>query len=38
MTVVDLKMNPARASDTEVRLPTLSSIEAVLISNYVDKG
>lgn len=38
MTVINLNMNPSRASEIENRLVSLSAIEAVLTSNYMVKG
>lgn len=38
MTVINLKMNPSRASEIENRLVGLSAIEPVLTSNYMVKG
>lgn len=38
MTVINLNMNAARASEIETRLVSLSAIEAVLTSNYMVKG
>lgn len=38
MTVINLNMNPSRASGIENRLVSLSAIEAVLTSNYMIKG
>lgn len=38
MSVINLKINPSRASEIEKRLVSISAIEPVLTSNYMIKG